>query len=71
MLPDPNKFTVAFWIACDDLAEPEFALGNLLSTTSRVFPIGDTGLGKTTIALAIAFAAVCICQGVPALVRRQ
>ena len=37
-----------------DIAEPDRLLGDLLTTTSRVFLVGRTGLGKTLVALGIA-----------------
>jgi RecA-family ATPase len=39
-----------------DLLEPDFLLGELLSTTSRLLIVGPTGLGKTMFGLAVAFA---------------
>ena len=39
-----------------DIPKPDFLLGELLSTTCRVEVVGPTGLGKTNILLAIAFA---------------
>jgi hypothetical protein len=56
MPPDPMQFTGAFWLS-RDLPPPDFLLGHLLSTTSRVMLIGPTGIGKSNVALAIAFAA--------------
>ncbi len=37
-----------------DIPEPDRLLGDLLTTTTRVFLVGRTGLGKTLLALAIA-----------------
>jgi len=39
-----------------DLPEPDFMLGNLLSTTTRMELIGPTGIGKTNFAMALAVA---------------
>ena len=39
-----------------DIAEPDFILGNWLSTTTRVMFVAPTGLGKTNFALALGFA---------------
>lgn len=47
-----------------DLAAPDFLLGNVLSTTSRMMLIGRTGLGKTNFAMALALA---IAKGDPFL----
>jgi hypothetical protein len=55
MPPDPKLFTVEYW-ATRDLAEPDFLLSELLTTTSRMLLIGPTGAGKTNFALATAFA---------------
>ena len=44
------------WLERDDLAEPDFLLGNLLSTTTRLLIVGPTGLGKTMFGLAVAIA---------------
>jgi RecA-family ATPase len=37
-----------------DIPEPDRLLGDLLTTTTRAFLVGRTGLGKTLLALAIA-----------------
>ena len=37
-----------------DIPDPEFMLGDLLSTTTRCIVIGPTGLGKTKLGLAMA-----------------
>lgn len=44
---------VAAWLE-RDIAEPDRLLGDLMTTTSRVFLVGRTGLGKTLVALGIA-----------------
>ncbi len=43
--------------AARDIPEPDYLLGNLITTTSRAFLVGRTGLGKTMLALAIAVGA--------------
>jgi hypothetical protein len=52
---DPQTLTLAYWLE-RDIAPPDFLLGELLSTTSRVLMVAPTGIGKTNIALAIALA---------------
>jgi AAA domain len=47
--------TLSEWLS-RDLPEPDFLLGELLSTTSRLLIVGPTGLGKTMFGLAVAFA---------------
>jgi hypothetical protein len=57
--PPPDiraQISVAAWLA-RDIASPDFLLGELLSTTSRVALIAPTGLGKTNFAMAFAFSA--------------
>ncbi len=44
---------VAAWLD-REIPEPDRLLGDLLTTTSRVFLVGRTGLGKTLVALGIA-----------------
>lgn len=50
------QISVKGWLA-RDIAPPDFLLGELLSTTSRVALIAPTGLGKTNFAMALAFSA--------------
>jgi hypothetical protein len=50
-----RKLPLTDWLT-RDVAEPEFMLGELLSTTSRILLVGPTGRGKTNFALAIAVA---------------
>jgi len=53
--PDhPLNFTVAKWMALD-LAEPDYLLGNVFSTTTRALIVGPTGRGKTHLGMAVAF----------------
>jgi hypothetical protein len=52
---DPKTLSLAYWLE-RDLALPDFLLGELLSTTSRVLMVAPTGLGKTNLALAVALA---------------
>src|SRR5262245_26630699 len=51
----PAALALAEWLE-RDIPEPDFLLGELLSTTSRLLIVGPTGLGKTMFGLAIAFA---------------
>jgi hypothetical protein len=52
----PNRsFTLAEWLE-RDMQPPDFLLGNLLSTSSRILLYADTGVGKTMLALAVAMA---------------
>src|SRR4051812_5889768 len=58
--PDPKTIaalrtllSVESW-AERDIPEPDRLLGDLLTTTTRVFLVGRTGLGKTLLGLAIA-----------------
>jgi hypothetical protein len=53
--PDhPLNFTVAKWMDMD-LAEPDYLLGNVFSTTTRALIVGPTGRGKTHLGMAVAF----------------
>jgi hypothetical protein len=52
---DDVCITVPDWLG-RKLDPPDFLLGELLSTTSRMVLIAPTGLGKTMVALALAFA---------------
>lgn len=55
--PAPNRKLLSLDAWLNKRFPPrEFMLGELLCTTSRMFLIGYTGLGKTHIAMAIAFA---------------
>lgn len=49
----PEHLSAAAWIS-RDLPPPDNLLGELLSTTSRVFLVGQTGLGKTNLGMAMA-----------------
>jgi AAA domain len=49
---DPLILTLAAWEG-RDLPEPEWLLGQVVSTTSRSLVEGKTGLGKTNIAIAL------------------
>jgi hypothetical protein len=54
--PEPRPaLTLDEWLE-RELAEPDFLLGNLLSTTTRMIVNGPTGLGKTMLGVAVAFA---------------
>jgi hypothetical protein len=53
---DPKILTLAHWLERDDVAPPDFLLGEVLSTTSRVLMFAPTGLGKTNLGLAAAMA---------------
>jgi hypothetical protein len=54
-MPNPLLFTVQHWLT-RQLPPPDFLLGDLLSTTSRVMLIGPTGIGKSNFGLGISFA---------------
>jgi hypothetical protein len=53
--PEPLCLRLAEWLA-RDLPEPDFLMGEFLSTTSRVELVAPTGLGKTNFCLALAVA---------------
>lgn len=57
------QISVSAWLD-RQIELPDFLLGELLSTTSRVLLIGPTGLGKTLFAMELAFA---LAQGRPFL----
>jgi AAA domain len=67
--------SVAAWLE-RDIPEPDFLLGQVLSTTNRGILIADTGLGKTNLAMAMAAAIAnggngflhWRCRGLPARV---
>jgi len=50
-----SRLSVGAWLT-RNIRPPDFLLGELLSTTSRLMLIGPTGLGKTMFAMEIAFA---------------
>lgn len=50
---DWPPLTIEEWLA-RDLPEPDFIMGNWLSTTTRALLVGPTGLGKTNLGLALA-----------------
>jgi hypothetical protein len=52
---NPNLLTGMHWLT-RDIPEPDFMLGELLSTTSRSELIGPTGIGKTNVLIAMALA---------------
>jgi hypothetical protein len=51
-----RAFTLDEWLEREDIAAPDFLLGELLSTTSRAIIQGPTGLGKTMFGLAVLLA---------------
>jgi hypothetical protein len=46
--------TIAQWEARTDVEDPDFLMGELLSTTTRMMLVAATGLGKTHVAMALA-----------------
>src|SRR5579864_1865914 len=46
---------VSAWLE-REIADPDFVLGEVFSTTTRIMLVASTGLGKTNLALAMAFA---------------
>lgn len=56
----PPPLSIDEWLA-RDLPEPDFLMGDWLTTTTRALLVAPTGLGKTNFALALAMhAAACI-----------
>jgi hypothetical protein len=55
MPADPCSFILGYWLD-RDLPSPDYLLGDLVTTTSRLLLIGPTGIGKTNLGLAISFA---------------
>jgi AAA domain len=53
---DWPPLTIEEWLA-RDLPDPDFIMGNWLTTTTRGLLVGPTGLGKTNFALALALCA--------------
>ena len=49
----PTPLTVSDWMA-RDLPEPDWLLGNVISTTTRASLSAPTGLGKTNFSMALA-----------------
>ena len=52
---DPRQFTIEAWLS-RDLADADYLLGSLLSTTSRLLVIGPTGIGKSNLLIALGIA---------------
>lgn len=50
-----RKLSLADWLT-RDIAEPDFMMGEVVSTTSRILVVGPTGLGKTNFGVALAIA---------------
>ncbi len=50
-----GTLSVAAWLD-RQIPEPYFLMGEIFSTTSRAMIVADTGIGKTNLALALAFA---------------
>jgi hypothetical protein len=46
--------TIGQWRSRDDVEDPDFLLGEMLSTTTRMLLVAATGLGKTQLATALA-----------------
>ena len=53
-LPGLSDFLSVYAWAERDVPEPDRLLGELVTTTTRVFLVGRTGLGKTLLAVAMA-----------------
>ena len=53
-LPGLSEFLSVYAWAERDIPEPDRLLGDLLTTTSRMFLVGRTGLGKTLVGVAMA-----------------
>ena len=51
--PDRASLTVSAWLD-KDIPERDFLLGGVMCTTSRWFIFGETGIGKTLIAMEMA-----------------
>jgi hypothetical protein len=51
-----RAFTLAEWLK-RELPKPDYLLGNLLSTTSRILAYAPTGIGKTMFAMGLSMAA--------------
>jgi KaiC/GvpD/RAD55 family RecA-like ATPase len=51
----PPALTLAEWLK-REISDPDFLLAEIISTSSRIMLVGPTGLGKTMLALAVAFA---------------
>ena len=47
--------TLADWLA-REISNPDFLLAEIISTSTRMMIVGPTGLGKTMLAVAVAFA---------------
>jgi hypothetical protein len=54
--------TVSWWLD-RELPEPDFLLGGLISTTTRMMLVGPTGRGKTSFALALSLS-IAVVHGV-------
>lgn len=53
VLPDRNRLALGDWLQ-REIRKPDFLLGELLSTTSRMLLVAPTGIGKTNFAIALA-----------------
>ena len=50
-----RRLSLADWLT-RDIAAPDFMMGEVVSTTSRILVVGPTGLGKTNFGVALAIA---------------
>jgi RecA-family ATPase len=54
-VPDQPPLTIAEWRA-RDLAQPDYLMGDWMTTTSRILQVAPTGIGKTNFAMQLGMA---------------